>query len=367
MRVGLVIERFAPGAGGAENVAWQIARGLVRAGDEVVVVARCARELPGIELRRVAVSRAWQPLRVARFDREAAAVLSHEHLDCVLSLTRTRRQHVYRAGGGSHADYLLHRYGRWHRLLRASPRHAVLLAAERRIFRDPRQRILCISQMVRDEIRERYRVPEQRLAVIHNGVDLERFHPRNRRRSGGRLRRELDPGAGPRWLFAGSGFARKGLDTALRALASARAADARLWVAGRDAPGRWRRLARRLGVANRVRFVGYRADLPDLYAAADALLLPSRYDAFANVCLEAAATGIPVVTSGATGAAELFRDGGTVVEDPEDVAAFAAALDRLSDRVDRERRGAACREIAAAFGWDSHVRALREELARAAA
>jgi UDP-glucose:(heptosyl)LPS alpha-1,3-glucosyltransferase len=250
------------------------------------------------------------------------------------------------------------------RLRRLSPRHVALLALERQVFRDPAQLVQCNSNMVRTELRRRYGIPPQRLALIRNGVDLERFHPRRRRPEGARLRAQLGAGAEPVWLFAGSGFARKGLDTALRALARGGPAESRLWVAGADDSSPWRRLAGRLGVGPRVQFLGYRRDLPALYAAADALLLPTRYDAFANVCLEAAAAGLPTVSSAANGAAEILGPAGFAVEDPEDADAFARALDALADRQTRERLGRAAREIAELHSWDAHVGALRELFAR---
>ena len=132
-----------------------------------------------------------------------------------------------------------------------------------------------------------------------------------------------------------------------------------LWVAGSDAIAPWQRLAARLGVAERVRFVGARNDLERFYAAADGLLLPTRYDAFGLVCLEAAAAGIPIVTSRAAGAAELLAEAGAIVEDPEDAAGFAAQLDRLSDPSLRARLGASGRSLAAEHGWDLHVERLR--------
>ena len=104
-----------------------------------------------------------------------------------------------------------------------------------------------------------------------------------------------------------------------------------------------------------------------MYAAADALFLPSRYDAFGNVCLEAAAAGLPVVTSGAVGTAELLRDSGGVVPDPEDVAGFARELERLDQPALRARRGADARKIAETLSWDRQIDALRAELERAAA
>jgi UDP-glucose:(heptosyl)LPS alpha-1,3-glucosyltransferase len=114
-----------------------------------------------------------------------------------------------------------------------------------------------------------------------------------------------------------------------------------------------------LGVEARVRFLGFRRDLPACCAAADALLLPTRYDAFANVCLEAAAAGLPVVTSGANGAAELFRNAGRVVEDPEQAGGFAEAIEALAEPGLRRRLGEAARAVAQAHGWDAHLHALR--------
>ncbi|HEY8156358.1 MAG TPA: glycosyltransferase family 4 protein [Myxococcota bacterium] len=363
MRIALLIERFEPGIGGAENVAWRVADGLARAGDEVHVVARRAAPCPGVTLHPVSVPSFWQPLRVYAFSRAAAKAAPRGDYDVVYSLARTLHQDCYRAGAGSHLDYLRRRHSFPARQLRRlSPRHAVLADFERRVFGDVSQLVVCNSEMVRGEIEDRYRVPPRRLRVIRNGVALDRFAaPRQDRE---RLRGELAAGDDAVFLFAGSGFARKGLDTALRTLARARVR-AQLWVAGSDDTRPWQRRATELGVAERVRFVGFRRDLPAFYAAADALLLPTRYDAFANVCLEAAAAGLPVLTSGANGAAELFRVAGRVVEAPDDANGFAEALEALCEPDLRRRLGEAARAVAAAHGWDAHVAALRALFAQA--
>lgn len=365
MRVALVVERFEPRAGGVEAVAWRVAHGLAAAGDEVCVVARQAAASKAVRVLPVRVPAFWQPLRVLAFSGAAARAAPRGGFDVVHSFSRTRHQDLYRAGGGSHADYLERTYGASARWRRLSPRHATLLALERSIFSDPSQLIQCNSRMVRDEIARRNDVPPERLEVVYNGVDLERFHPGRRAREGVRLRAEWAP-AGPVWLLAGSGLRRKGLDTALDALARSAAGNAELWVAGRDAPGPWARLAARLGVEQRVRFLGGRSDLERVYAAADALVLPTRYDAFANVCLEAAAAGLPVVTSAHNGAAEILGDAGFVIQHAEDAAGFAKALDALADPGLRERLGARARQIAERHGWSSHVAALRALYARVA-
>lgn len=364
LRVALVIERSGSGTGGVENVAWQVARGLARAGDDVTLVTRAGDAPPGVRLERVRAPAGWQPLRLLAFS-HAAARATRTGFHVVQTFSRTLHQHVFRAGGGSHADYLERCHGPiGARLRRLSPRHATQLWIERRVFEDSSQTVLCNSSLVRDQILGRYGVPEKRLVVIRNGVDLMRFHPDRRGSEGARVRGELGAGSRTVCLFAGSGFWRKGLDVAIGALAACCDRESVLWVAGRDDPARWQGLAARLGLRERVRFLGPRTDVEGLYAAADLLLLPSRYDAFANVCLEAAAAGIPVLTSAANGAAEIARDAGIVVEEAEDVAGFSRALDRLADPALRSAYGKAGRAIAEQHGWDAHVAALRALHAR---
>ena len=363
MRIALVIERFDPRGGGVESVAWQVAHGLARAGDDVTVVAREAAASPAVRVERVAIATAWQPWRVLAFSRAAARRAPRDRFDVVHSFSRTLHQDLFRAGGGSHADYLERRHGAIGRSLRKlSPRHRVLLGIEARVFADPSQTLHCNSMLVRDEIARRYGVPDERLVVLYNGVDLTRFHP-SRRADAKPLRAALAGTDDPLWLFVGTGFERKGLDTALRALAATRGV---LAVAGRDDPARWRARARAIGVADRVRWLGARGDVEQLCAAADALLLPTRYDAFANACLEAAAAGLPVVTSRSNGAAEILGDGGIAIGRADDVAGFAAALTSLADPAARERRGAAARAVAERFSWEAHVAQLRALYARIA-
>lgn len=371
MRIALVIERFLPRGGGVEAVAWKVAHALSARGDDVEVFARASDAKPDTDGPRIHVlggGSGWQPARVLGFSRRAAkAAPRGRRFDVVQSFSRTRHQDIFRAGGGCHAAYMERAYGTvGSALRRLSPRHAILLGIERAVFGDPSQLILCNSAMVRDEIRDRHPVAEERLAVVPNGVDVERFNPRLRTTTGRSLRAALAPEAECVWLLAGNGFARKGVATALEAMALRDAAGEELWIAGQDDPAPWQAQARRLGVAERTRFLGPRADLPDVYAAADALLLPTSYDAFANVCLEAAASGIPVITSAANGAAAWIGAAGRVVAEPDDAAGFAAALGELADPELRAQLGAAARRRAEATTWDDHVDALHALYARVA-
>lgn len=362
MRVALVIERFEP-SGGVEHVAWEVAHALAAAGDDVTVVARRAAPTDAVRWIPVDVSESWQPWRVRAFSHAAAQAAPRGRFDVVHSFSRTLHQDLYRAGGGSHLDYLAARHHEVGARLRAllSPRHRVLIAIERQVFADPSQHILCNSKLVCDALARRHGIDPARLSVIYNGVDLERFHPRRRESERAALRGTLGANDGPVWLFAGHGFGRKGLDTALRALADAPGV---LWVAGRDDPRPWRASATHHAVADRVRWLGARSDVESLLAAADALLLPTRYDAFANVCLEAMAAGIPVVTSACNGAAEILGAGGCVVSEAENAAGFATALRELENPSTREQAGISARATAERFSWGAHAAALRSLYAR---
>jgi UDP-glucose:(heptosyl)LPS alpha-1,3-glucosyltransferase len=134
-------------------------------------------------------------------------------------------------------------------------------------------------------------------------------------------------------LFVGSGYERKGLPTLLRALAQMRRQDAQLWVVGRDKQEAvMRSLAQTLGVDSRVMFLGGQTDVRPFYGAADLFVLPTRYDPLPNAALEALACGLPLVTTGNCGAAELLsRESGAVVA-PDDSLALAASLDEVCGR-----------------------------------
>lgn len=368
LRIAIVIERFVPGGGGVENVAWAVAHELERQGEDVTILAREVDAACALRSHRVRAPRFWQPLRIPLFSRGCATHLARHDYDVVHGFSHTRTQHLFRAGGGSHRDELrrLHAGSALaSRLL--SPRHRVRLAIERHVFERTRQRIQCSSRLVADTLEREHGVARERIELVPNAVEATRFASEAARRDGARLRATLAPGAERVWLFPASGWHRKGLDTALAAFGAAergarRGGDegtAELWVAGRDAIAPARRRARALGLDARVRFLGERSDMPALYQAADAVLLPTRYDPFANVTLEAAAAGRPIVTSAANGAAEWLGDAIDVVADADDAEGFARAMTALHRPEARSRRGARLARAAAELDWPRHVERLR--------
>ncbi len=184
------------------------------------------------------------------------------------------------------------------------------------------RRIVAISERVRAQLKTYYNVPENSIVTIPNGINLSRFDPRNVS-SRPSVRKHFNiPEAAQLILFVGSQYRLKGLEFAIRALAELETKPY-LLVVGGDSATPFKRLAEQLGVADRVVFGGARNDLPNIYPAADALVLPTLYETFALVCIEAMASGLPVLACPVGGIEDYLRDGenGIHIErDPQNIA-----------------------------------------------
>lgn len=360
MKVAIVRQRYNP-YGGAERIVARVLPALERSGAQVTLISRGDKGWGARRVLRVDPFHIGNVWRDWSFAREARKAWSREGFDIVQSHERIPGCDVYRAGDGVHR--------RWLELRRASasvferfgialnPYHAYVCEAEKRMFEHPRLRaVICNSKMVRDDIRRRFRVDPEKLHVIYNGVDIEHFHPRERERLRQRARAELGIGTEDSvFVYVGSGFARKGLRSAIDALA--RAADPRfqLLVAGRDRDvAKFEHRARAAGVAARVHFLGGREDMRPPYAAADCLLLPSLYDPFGTAVLEAMAMGLPVIVSARCGAAELITSGANGwVCDPSDIAGIAQLMRAAETAIRRGGIDATARATAERFSVDA--------------
>jgi glycosyltransferase involved in cell wall biosynthesis len=218
--------------------------------------------------------------------------------------------------------------------------------------------LLAVSESLRDEMAARG-LPADRVRVHRTGIELDRFRPIERAAA----KAALDV-AGPLLVTVGALIPRKGQSFAIEALT--RLPEAVLLLVG-DGPDRsaLTRLARRLGVDRRVRFLGARphAELPALFAAADVAVQPSAAEGLANVWVEALACGTPVVTCDAGGAREAIDrpDAGRIV--PRDAAAIAAAVQELLADPPTQ---ADARKAAEKFSWDRNAAELFDHLSRLA-
>jgi len=216
---------------------------------------------------------------------------------------------------------------------------------ERRAFQQANT-VVAVSERIREELLA-IGVPDDKIQVLPNGVQLDEFRPGNASRSSLGV-----PGGVPLALFVGDlQTPRKNLDTVLHALKEV--PTLHLAVVGALDGSPYPNLARSLDLEDRVHFLGFRTDVAQLMQAADLCVCPSRYEPFSLVLLEALASGLPVVTSKAVGAASLLTDAcGVVVEDAEDPSALAAALTALLRRPERQRSmHQAVRTVAERYSW----------------
>ena len=366
LKIALIRQKY-NAAGGAERFVSRAMRELAQQGASVTLITRQWSDAAGqavVELTPWYLGGTW---RDWSFARAVCRHLQTTTYDLVQSHERLGCCDLFRAGDGVHREWLAQR-GRARNVLHrmamyCNPHHGYLLRAERRMFESPRLRaVICNSRMVRDEILRYYAIAPDKLEVIYNGVDLEEFNPAKREPGRHAMRARLGISENMLTLLhVGSGFERKGVAVLLRAVASA-PVPCHLIVLGRDKhEARYRRLAAKLRIENRVHFMGAQADTKAYYAAADAFAMASLYEPFANASMEALAMGLPVVTSTKSGAAEILEKHKTgYVCDALDVDAFAAAINALADRDKRIAMGIAARQLAERFSLAAMTRQLLE-------
>lgn len=347
--------------GGAEQHLTQLMIDLQKAGHEVHLLAHqwTGERLAGITFHRVPMIGGLSFLKVLSFAWFAKRRLRGHQFDIIQSLDKTVSQDIYWAEDGCHRAWLAARknllspFKRW--LVSLNPLHWLILCIESLIFKKGNyKKIVAISKQVKEEVVSIYRIDPNDVAVIYNGVDLERFHPKKREQFRTTVRERHQIGESPfLLLFVGSGFERKGLRCVIEALGVLKELEIVLLVLGRGASASYLRRAEELGVAASVRFLGPQPRVEEYYAAADLFVFPTLYEPFGQVHLEAIASGLPVITNAGCGGAEIVREGenGALLKDPTDPLLLAEKINSFynearKDPASMERMRSAARKEA---------------------
>jgi len=315
-RLAIIRQKYNP-AGGAERIVSAILAQLKQQPElEPVLINRNWEQLDGVAVCRVNpfyLGSIWRDWGFARAARRAWQQLG---ADLVQSHERIPGCHVFRAGDGVHAAWLDARAlgkGWRHKLsVWCNPYHHFMLRMERAMFSHPDLRaVICISEMVKQDVLQRFPVRPEQCVVIHNGVDSQRFNPEAAQLRRSALRAQYGiPADAPVLVYVGSGFERKGVAQAIRAIEQQ--PDVQLVVVGGDKKlAHYQQLARTLGMAARVHFTGPQKDVLSHYGMADGFILPTLYEPFGSVVAEALACGLPVLTSTRCGGGECVTPGKT--------------------------------------------------------
>jgi UDP-glucose:(heptosyl)LPS alpha-1,3-glucosyltransferase len=373
VRIALLTRRFDAAGGGTERDLIISARCLRAAGHDVTIYAEEIRgESDGWAVRRVGSIGPGRTLSMLRFAFASVPAARRAGTDLVLSFARAAGADILRSGGGAHSSYL-RAARKWRGTLgsatmRLRPYHRVQLIIEREAFCSPElKHVIAVSNFVRDDLVYEFKLAPSILTTIYNGVDLARFTTASSAEERARVRGRFKlPPEARVVLFVGNGFGRKGLGFLVEAWPRLKS-KAHLVVVGADRDlSRYQKRAAGLGVAERICFAGPQSNVEGIFRAADAFALPSLFEPFGNVVLEAMASGLPVMTSDFCGVAEILpppmRE--FCLPDPTKIGEMAERLDALVNAAPKLR--AEARATAEQFTWDRYAREL-DALIRAGA
>jgi UDP-glucose:(heptosyl)LPS alpha-1,3-glucosyltransferase len=236
---------------------------------------------------------------------------------------------------------------------RLNPFHAVVLWLERRYYGGRRYRkLVALTEDVKADLMRLYGVPAEDVVVIPNGYAPREFNVGRVAADREAVRRELGYGSRDRVVvFVANELERKGFGPLVRAVAHLGDPSVQVLVVGRVSPAAYAAELERLGLGGRVRFVGPSNDVARYYAAADVFSLPTQYEAWGLVIVEALACGLPVLTSRNAGAAVAVEEGrnGLLLKNPDDPVEIAEGLRRLLDGGHEPREVVAA--SAAPYAW----------------
>jgi UDP-glucose:(heptosyl)LPS alpha-1,3-glucosyltransferase len=366
IRIGFVRRGYSR-SGGAEAYLKRLAAGVVKAGYGIQLVT--TNEWPEDQWPFGSIKR-LESTTVIGFADELEQIRPHLDCDVLFSLERVWSCDVYRAGDGVHRAWLARRR-KFELPLKqfvrgVSRKHRDLLELEQSLFEKRKAvRVIAASQMVVNEITGVYRYPADKIDLVRNGVPVERFRFDPALREQSRSNLELKPDQIV-LLFVGSGWERKGLMFAIEAMALCKSQKMRLLVVGRGDSRPYRTMRLRFWREDPVRFLGEVADLVPVYAAADIFILPTVYDPFSNACLEALASGLPVITTRSNGFSEIIDEGvhGSVVDNPANLVGLRDAIHFWSNSSSRETAPPANIERASHFDISNNVAQTLEVLTR---
>ena len=359
-RIVQVIQEFSHD-GGAETVAWELQRAWERAGIDSTVIASTVAE--GCSTSAIETVAPWLgrvPTRGVLRHFGRLLVVPGFTLAATWALRRHRDAVVLSHGDALAGDVVIihavnaaslqskREEGHW--LWTLNPMHLWVALRDRHMIRGLRYRtFVALSERVKTELQELFGVPGSRIRIIPNGVPLDRF--KHDPAAGVAVRAELGiPAAAKVLLFCGHEFDRKGL-THIAAAMDRLPPDTWLLVVGEDGAGPYRAAAGQS--VDRVLFLGARRDMPALYSASDAFVLPTAYESFSLVCMEAMACGVPIFATMVGGIENYLVDGVNGHAIPRDAAAIAEILRPvLADPAALQRLGQGAAETAQRFGWD---------------
>ncbi len=354
-KIAVVIPQYGR-IGGAENVAFQLCERLAEIPEfDIHVFARKQDASPSrITFHRIPMihfPRWLQPISFAAFAKRKMATLS---FDIVHSHERIFDMDIMTFHGIPHDV--------WIRNMRKKSLsgfdQATCWVEQKGILNPSLKMILPVSTLVKNELLAIYPIPENRISVMHPGVDIARFSRPDAEFHRQRIRTRYGMAASDIvMLFVGMNFEIKRLDLVIRGIAGVSAAkrsNIKLLILGKGSPAPYQKMASELGVGDRIIFAGVVNDIESWYSAGDMFVMPSVMDTFGLVVLEAMASRLPVIISPTVGAADLVTHGvnGIVLPDHPSASDMTTAINCLLAINTRRNMGENAHKTALDHDWN---------------
>ncbi len=346
-KIALAIEEFSKYKGGAESYAVSLASTLVEQGWEVHLFGRRwdgePREASFHLIKVPGFLPSWAKMLL--FASRHRGVVKRHKFDVILGFGNTTCMNVYQSHGGVHRYSTLRKvYSENRPLLRIIKRILMLLSIKDKArqwiesapFRKtPRPRIVAISRMVKEDMVSFYKVPEQDIEVVYNGIDTGKYNLQMRDRVRGQLRDKSNIGQREIiFLFVSYDLKKKGIIPLIEAsgkLKKSGTDNFKVMVLGGNPSPSTQRRTKSYHLEDTVIFNGSTKRPEEYYANSDVFVLPSFYDACSLAVLEAMACGLPVITTVYNGASGIITQGkeGYIISHPPDPEELADAMKSL--------------------------------------
>ena len=220
------------------------------------------------------------------------------------------------------------------------------------------KKILPVSSIAADETLKIYDLPGDIIDIMHPGISPDFFKNHEKKKARKIIRGDFGfSNSDILLLFVGMNFEIKNLDLVMETLAQCNKNDEnpfKLLVVGKGNRAKYIKKAKELKIFNQVAFAGATSFVQDFYLASDIFIMPSKYDTFGMVVLEAMLAGLPVIISSTVGARDLVdRSCGFVISPEEDPAIVSDILFKLKDNSIRWKMGAEARRRSRLCSWDA--------------
>ncbi len=365
-RIGLVCKSLDPERGGHEQYLNRLLRGLKTNGYDITVFAQ---DFHNVDLEDFGIKPVTIP--VLKFE-GGLRRLTHSYfarrkvnqylhgLDLVFTTGKVDFGDVYRAGGGVHATYVENCVKG---LARYKPKHQASMYLQKRLFNQNTPRLIITnSKMVRKDILDRFNVNSNRISVIYNGVDTDRFNYQKLKKRRKKLRNKHGYSSNDfvSLFVAGGAWKRKGLPLVLEGIDQIEDESLKLLIVGKTKKDLIQQKISQKTFNNQIKLTGYVDDVESYYALSDIMVLPSKYDSGANVIIEALASGLPVITTKTNGTHELIKSGenGYVIDGEPNGAKILDTILSMQRETQLETFRDSAAEVGQKYSVDRHLNQL---------